>query len=144
MLRTGCLRRKGTTRLLALLLATMAAAGCYWTRYQALTETHLDLLTAYADKLASYAETGRPATPAEWPEFTYPGERAADFARIAGQRFEGRRSLTSLREAIAIYTELTRSPGILVVPDAAAQVNLQRQRLREAVGRTRLALDGES
>jgi hypothetical protein len=128
----------------ALSLAAACLSACYWQRYPRLVETHLELLLEFAAKLQALAEDGRRVPPERWGEFTYPLERARDFARIAAQRFAGRRSLASFGEATSAYAALVADPGILAQPDAAARVARHVESLRAAAARTRTDLANEA
>lgn len=145
MLGTRCLGRKGSATVLGLLVLawSVVCTGCYWMRYEALAETHLELLTSYADKLLAEVEHGRGPAPGDWPEFTYPGDRAADFARIVAGRFQGRESMRELRATIVIYQNMTRGPEAVAGRDALARLRQERQALGRAAARTRAALARE-
>jgi hypothetical protein len=51
-------------------------------------------------------EDHRAITPTMMGEFSYPLERARDFARIAGQRYAGRRSLQAFSHFLDAYAGL--------------------------------------
>ena len=128
---------------LALALALVALPGCYWRQYPRLMETHLSLLLEYADKLLGLAQDHRVVPPERWGEFTYPLERARDFARIARKRFPDRASLTSFDVAVERYAALVADPRVLEPADAAANVAAQLASLRQAADAARQALDRE-
>src|SRR6266446_1671402 len=75
--------------LLALLLL-LVLSGCYWLKYCRLMRTHIDLLLSMAKKMSDLLEDHQAITPPMMSEFSYPLERARDFARIAGQRYAER------------------------------------------------------
>ena len=90
-----------------LALALLLAAGCYWSKYDKLTRTHVQLLLAMAEKLEEVTrDAGRP--PASLAEYRYPLERARDFDRIVAGRFEGRPSLVAFRRFCDAYDEVLR------------------------------------
>ncbi|MEY4950327.1 MAG: hypothetical protein RL698_2538 [Pseudomonadota bacterium] len=124
-------------------LVLALAPGCYWQRYPRLVETHLGLMVDYAAKLQGFAED-RVTVPAErWGEFTYPLERARDFARIVASRYPGRRSLAAFDRAVAAYAALVADPAILVRADAVAEIARGRATLEEAAAATRHEIDAE-
>src|SRR6516162_4845448 len=86
-------RRAPSFALLLAAFALTALCGCYWRQYPRLMETHLSLLLDYGEKLRELAQDGEKVPPERWGEFTYPLERARDFARIARKRFPDRASL---------------------------------------------------
>jgi hypothetical protein len=94
-----------TLAVAALGLVLIASAGCYWSRYDQLARTHVDLLLAMAAKIDDVVRR-EGAAPATLAEYRYPLERARDFARIAGRRFEGRTSLVALRDLCDAYERL--------------------------------------
>ena len=77
-----------------LVLALVTAAGCYWSKYDKLCRTHVQLLNEMAQKLDAVTRE-EDAPPASFAEYRYPLERARDFVRIVTPRFGGRRSLAS-------------------------------------------------
>ena len=95
----------GRVRFAVLVLAVAmlgVAAGCYWSKYDKLVRTHVQLLLSMADKLDTVtADEG--ASPASLAEYLYPLERARDFIRIVAPRFEGRSSLEALRRTCDAY-----------------------------------------
>ena len=99
--------------LLFLLLLTLG--GCYWLKYGKLMRTHIDLLLSMADKMGSLLEAERTITPAMMSEFSYPLERARDFARIVGRRYAERQSLQAFRQFLDIYAELVHETDRLRV-----------------------------
>jgi hypothetical protein len=130
-----------TIALATLALATLA--GCYWRYYPKLMETHLELLVSYADKLAALAHDRVAVPPDRWGEFTYPLERARDFARIAEKRFPDRESLRAFRGVLDRYEALVEDPAILARPDAEDKLARGRVALDDAVATTRAALERE-
>src|SRR5512144_2096190 len=109
-----------------LLLASLAFSGCYWRYYSRVMETHLSLLDSYADKIESLARDHRAVPPERWGEFTYPLERARDFARIAAKRFPGRGSLRDFDTTLDRYDELLASLGALGQPEGERDVVRKR------------------
>ncbi len=86
--------RLGGRRRILVVFAVCLVAGCYFGKYDKLARTHVQLLLAMAAKLDDVTrEQGGP--PASLAEYRYPLERARDFARIVGRRFEGRPSLAA-------------------------------------------------
>ena len=145
MLRSRMDRVKaGRARLLVVaLLAVGALGGCYWRQYPRLMETHLGLMIEFAEKLESLAEAGRVVPPERWGEFTYPLERARDFARIAAKRYPDRASLASFDRAVSVYGALVADPRILDGPDAESDVARQVAELRLAAEEVRVELARE-
>lgn len=86
------------------LLALLCLAGCYYRKYDALVRTHVELVLAMADKRTDYADQGAP--PPNSAEFTYPVERARDFARIVGDRFGEKASYRELLAFLDRYEKL--------------------------------------
>lgn len=149
MLRAECRMvkagRMGVAGLAGLaLVASAGAAACYWRQYPRLVETHLSLLLDYAAKLQALAADRRAVPPARWGEFTYPLERAQDFARIAAKRFPDRASLASFKAAIDVYAGLVAEPRILEGPGAAEDVARRVAALRAAAAATRADLEEEA
>ena len=102
----------GTLATAVLVLALAASAGCYWSKYDELARTHVDLLLAMATKIDDIVRQDG-AAPAALAEYRYPLERARDFARIAGRRFEGRASLVAFRGLCDAYERyLTIAEGL--------------------------------
>lgn len=126
------------------LAVLLAAGGCYWTRYPALMETHLTLMEEYAAKLQDLADEDRPVAPQDWGEFVYPHERAVEFARIVGGRFEGRPSLVAFSEVLERYNELVANPDLLRGAGASEAVARRRRSLNEAIAMTRSSLAREA
>jgi hypothetical protein len=120
-----------------LLGAVLVLSGCYWSRYPELMETHLVLLEQYAAKLDSLARTEDGVPLEGWAEFTYPLERARDFARIAARRYAGRASLQSFRVVLDRYAALVDEPAFLLRPGAVATIGTRRAELERAVAKTR-------
>jgi len=68
----------------------------------------VQLLRAMAQKLDDVTrEDGAP--PASLAEYRYPLERARDFARIVGTRFEGRPSLAAFRACCDAYDDVVKA-----------------------------------
>ncbi len=87
-------------RLLA--IGLLVAAGCYWSKYDKLCRTHVQLLVEMAQKLDQVTRE-QDGPPASFAEYRYPLERARDFARIVEPRFAGRPSLAALRTHCDAY-----------------------------------------
>ena len=131
---------------LVLTLATLGvAAGCYWSKYDKLVRTHVQLLLAMADKLdAVTAEEGVP--PASLAEYRYPLERARDFIRIVAPRFEGRSSLAALRrtcDAYGVFVEAAERWRPDAEADGPAAMARAHAALTAAATETISALDAE-
>jgi hypothetical protein len=107
---------------LALLCALLAASGCFSRRYPRLMETHLEVLSLYAGKLAALAEDERTVPAQDWGEFTYPLERARQFARVAEGHYPDRPSLSAFERVLQRYAALTADPDVLRASDAARTV----------------------
>jgi hypothetical protein len=105
-------------------LALLVTAGCYWSKYDKLTRTHVELLLAMARKLAAVTRV-EDGPPAAFGEYRYPLERARDFTRIVSRRFADRPSLTAFRAFTEAYE------GVLTAAEA----------LRDADDESRAALD---
>lgn len=129
------------TRLLAVLLVL---AGCYWSRYPELMETHLVLLDEFSAKLVYLAKNDGGVPMADWNEFVYPLERAQDFARIAAQRFPDRTSLAEFRVALERYAVLVDDPTIFGRPGVADRLEGRRSALEKAIAATRVELQREA
>ena len=100
--------------------ALTVLAGCYWTRYDAVARTHVELLRAMSAKLDDVtARDGVP--PPAMAEFRYPLERARDFARIAERRFAGRASLAAFWRLCDAYEAILGAADRLrAAPEDAA------------------------
>ena len=125
------------------LVTSLLASGCFSRRYPRLMEAHLDLLSLFAAKLGALAEDERTVPVQEWGEFTYPLERARDFARVAAGYYPERASLHSFGDALTAYGALVADPAILSGADAAATVAARRATFSAAVERTRADLARE-
>lgn len=130
----------------ALGLALVALGGCYWSKYDKLARTHVDLLLAMAQKIDDVVQHNG-APPAALAEYRYPLERARDFARIAARRFEGRPSLTALRELCDAYERLLAVAegirGARAPADEAAALRTALATLRTQAASVTAALDAE-
>jgi hypothetical protein len=93
--------------LLALSLP-LVLGGCYWLKYGKLMRTHIDLLLSMAKKMNDLLEDRRPITPKMIDEFSYPLERARDFARVVRSRYAGRQSLQAFDRFLDTYAELVQ------------------------------------
>jgi hypothetical protein len=136
-------RRAALSVVLFAAFALPALSGCYWRQYPRLMETHLSLLLDYGEKLRELAQDGEKVPPERWGEFTYPLERARDFARIARKRFPDRASLRDFDAAVERYAGLVADPRVLDGSDAAARVAAQFDGLRQSVETTRRTLARE-
>ena len=129
-----------------IVLAAFAGAvgsGCYWQRYPRLVETHLGLLSDFAEKLQGLAED-RVVVPAErWGEFTYPLDRARDFSRIVAGRWPGRASLAAFDRAVDAYAALVADPAVLARGEAVAEISRGRDVLEQRIAEARAALAAE-
>lgn len=128
-----------------LVLALAALAGCYWSKYDKLARTHVQLLLAMAEKLdAVTVEEGGP--PASLAEYRYPLERARDFIRIVAPRFEGRSSLQALRRVCDAYAAVVDAAERWR-PDGGAETHAALEHahgeLRAAAAEAVRALDTE-
>ncbi len=112
-------------RRLLIVLALLLAAGCYWSKYDKLTRTHVQLLVSMAQKLDEVvrAEDGPPAS---FAEYRYPLERARDFTRIVAGRFENRPSLMAFRTLCDAYEDILRATESLRGDGGAARDALLR------------------
>jgi hypothetical protein len=129
---------------LALVLASLSASGCFARRYPALMEKHLEVLSLYAGKLVALAEDDRTVPAQDWGEFTYPLERAREFARVARARYPERESLREFDAALAAYATLVEDPAVLSAPDSAATVAARAAAFTGAATATRAALAREA
>lgn len=127
----------------SIFLALILAAGCYFTQYPEVMETHLTLFEEYGSKLQVLADAGIRVPPQDWGEYVYPQERAVDFARIVGERFGGQASLAAFNIVLKRYGELVATPDILNQPGAAVRIAARRESLQAAIERTRAALAAE-
>lgn len=113
-------------------LALVLAAGCYWSKYDKLARTHVQLLLAMADKLEAVTrEEGGP--PGSLAEYRYPLERARDFLRIVGPRFAGRPSLAALERSCDAYVAVLAAAEHWR-PDAEAESRAAMERAHAALG----------
>ncbi|MFN8599158.1 MAG: hypothetical protein U0842_01710 [Candidatus Binatia bacterium] len=127
---------------LALLMA-LVATGCFARRYPGLMEKHLEVLGLYADKLQALAQDEHAVPAQDWGEFTYPLERAREFARVAESRYPDRASLKAFVAALEAYGALVADPAALSAPGAAASVGAKAAAFRSAAAAARAALDRE-
>jgi hypothetical protein len=131
--------------LLVLAVATsLLATGCFSRRYPRLMQTHLEVLSLYATKLAALAQDARTVPVEDWGEFTYPLERARDFARIAAEHYPERASLRSFTATLDAYQAMIADPAILAAPDAAAKLAARQAKFAAAVEQTRSDLAHEA
>jgi hypothetical protein len=144
MLRATIPTIKTASACLLLLCALLAASGCFSRRYPRLLETHLEVLSLYATKLATLAEDERTVPAQDWGEFTYPLTRARQFARIAHGHYPDRPSLASFERVLDAYAALTADPAVLQAPDAARTVPERVAALLADVARTRAELQREA
>jgi hypothetical protein len=111
-------RRTGRERALGLIVALALAqglglAGCYYRKYDPLVRTHVELMLALAAKRRDLAvREGVPPNPSE---FSYPLERARDFARIVRDRFDERPSYRAFEAFLERYAAFLASAA---KPDA--------------------------
>jgi hypothetical protein len=138
-------RLQGGVRV-ALALALVALAGCYWSKYDKLSRTHVQLLLSMAQKLDAVTRA-EGAPPSALAEYRYPLERARDFIRIVAPRFEDRRSLQALRRCCDAYERALHATERLDTDDSpqahAAVEEAQADLQREAAAALR-ALDAEA
>jgi hypothetical protein len=133
----------GITRTMLLVLAALLTTGCFAHRYPGLMQKHLEVLGLYADKLQAFAQDRHSVPAQDWGEFTYPLERARDFARVAKARYPERASLKGFLVALDAYAALVADPGILTGPDAGAVVAARAGAFRTAAEAARAALARE-
>jgi hypothetical protein len=145
MLRAGVRTVKAArvSLLLVALAIGLIASGCFSRRYPRLMEAHLEVLTLYAGKLAALAEDEGTIPIQDWGEFTYPLDRARDFARVAATHYPDRASLSSFRRVLDVYGALVADPAILSEADARSTVTAKVASLAAAVARTRADLARE-
>ena len=100
------MRRRSRERIVraVAVVVLVCSAGCYFRKYDPLVRTHVELALAMAEKRVDYADQGAP--PPNSAEFTYPVERARDFARIVGGRFGERESYRELLAFLDRYEKL--------------------------------------
>lgn len=98
-----------------LVLLLLAVGGCYWLKYGKLMRTHVDLLLSMSQKMSDLLEDHRTISPTMMNEFSYPLDRARDFARIVGQRYAKRRSLQAFNQFLDVYAELVKETDRLRV-----------------------------
>jgi hypothetical protein len=90
-------------RTLAVLLAGVAVAGCFWRDYPARLRTHAEVLVGIARKADDLVASGR-FTAESLPELTYPLERATAFAAEARRKTAAPpRSLDAFDELLERY-----------------------------------------
>ena len=125
-------------------LAVFLAAGCYFGKYDKLARTHVQLLLAMAQKLDDVTRE-RGAPPESLAEYRYPLERARDFARIVGGRFEGRPSLAAFRDFCDAYDAVVKATESLRgEPDTNGILAHARATLDERAAAVVRALDAEA
>jgi hypothetical protein len=131
-------------RQILVVLAVVLAAGCYFGKYDKLTRTHVQLLLSMAQKLDEVTrEQGAP--PASLAEYRYPLERARDFTRIVGGRFEGRASLAAFRTFCDAYDGVVKTAESLRgEPDTDATLARARATLEVNAAAVLRALDAEA
>jgi len=123
--------------------ASLIASGCFSRRYPRLMEAHLEVLSLYAGKLVALAEDERTIPIQDWGEFTYPLDRARDFARVATMHYPERASLASFRIALDAYGALVADPAVLSGADAPATVAARAAAFTATVTQTRADLARE-
>jgi hypothetical protein len=145
MLRAGVRTVKVAPTALAVmaLLAALVTTGCFARRYPGLMEKHLEVLGLYAGKLQALAQDEHVVPAQDWGEFTYPLERAREFARVAESRYPDRGSLKAFLEALDAYGALVADPAILAGPDAARSVAARVAAFRTAAAAAHTALEKE-
>jgi len=136
-------RFRGSGRIL-MVVAVFLVAGCYFGKYDKLVRTHVQLLLAMAQKLEDVTrEQGAP--PASLAEYRYPLERARDFARIVGGRFQGRPSLAAFTAFCDAYDGVVRAAeSRRGEPDAEGTLARARATLDERAAAVLRALDAEA
>ena len=136
--------RFGIRRQILAISALVLVAGCYFGKYDKLARTHVQLLQAMAQKLDDVThEQG--AAPASLAEYRYPLERARDFARIVGGRFEGRPSLAAFRACCDAYDAVVKSAESLRgEPDTNGTLARARATLDDRAAAVLRALDAEA
>lgn len=145
MLRAGVRTVKvvPTSLLLLVLLTALGVSGCFAHRYPGLLEKHLEVLGLYADKLQALAQDEQTVAAQDWGEFTYPLERAREFAHVAEGRYPDRASLKAFLAALGAYGALVADPDILSGPDAGEAVGAKVAAFRAAAAAARDALARE-
>ena len=123
------------------LLAALVATGCFARRYPGLMEKHLEVLGLYAGKLQALAQDEHTVPAQDWGEFTYPLERAREFARVAESRYPDRASLEAFLAALDAYGALVADPAILSGPDAGPTVTGKVAAFRTAAATASAALE---
>lgn len=145
MLRAGVRTVKvaPTTLALMALLAALVASGCFARRYPGLMAKHLEVLGLYAGKLQALAHDEHTVPAQDWGEFTYPLERAREFARVAESRYPDRGSLKAFLAALDAYASLVADPAILSGPEAPQVVAARVAAFRTAAEAAHAALEKE-
>jgi len=125
-------------------LAVVLAAGCYFGKYDKLARTHVQLLLAMAQKLDDVTRE-QSAAPASLAEYRYPLERARDFARIVGGRFEGRPSLAAFGAFCDAYEGVVKAAeAARGAPDTSGSLAQARATLDDRAVAVLRALDAEA
>ena len=142
MLRAGVRTVKVAPAALAalMLVAALCATGCFARRYPGLVEKHLEVLGLYVAKIQALAQDEQTVPAQDWGEFTYPLQRAREFAHVAESRYPDRASLNAFRAALDAYAALVEDPAVLSAPDAAEVVAARVGRFRTAADAARAAL----
>jgi hypothetical protein len=137
-------RTRALGRLL-LLLGLALAAGCYWSKYDKLCRTHVQLLLEMAQKLDEVTRE-QDAPPASFAEYRYPLERARDFVRIVGPHFAGRPWLEALRahcDAYGAVLDASEHWRAEAGAESRAAMDVALTRLRATGATVIAALDAE-
>jgi len=145
MLRAGVQTVKvDPSRAVGLVLALASLLpGCFAWRYPGLMERHLEVLGSYATKLEALAQDERTVRAQDWGEFTYPLERAREFARLGAARYPERASMRAFQRALDAYGALAADPAILSNPDARSVVAAGVATFRAAADEARADLERE-
>ena len=137
-------RARAVLRPLLAVVLTLAA-GCYWSKYDKLCRTHVELLTAMAEKLDAVTRE-EDGPPVSFAEYRYPLERARDFVRIVTPHFAGRRSLDALQAHCDAYGGVLDASEHWHGDDALASraaMDAALARLRATAAAVIAALDAE-
>lgn len=142
MLRAGVRTVKvaPTALVVMALFSALVATGCFARRYPGLLEKHLEVLGLYAGKLQALSQDEHTVPAQDWGEFTYPLERAREFARVAQSRYPDRGSLKAFVAALDAYAALVADPAILSGPEAAQVVAARVAAFRAAAEAAHAAL----
>lgn len=124
------------------IVACIAISGCYFTKYDKLARTHVEVLLGMTGKIQDVAARDGNDSLA-LGEYRYPLERARDFIRITSRRYDGRESLRMLRTLCDAYERVLTAADRLPDDDAHTPLIAAAAEVRARAGEVIAALDRE-